>query len=466
MLNKNNSNKNKQKELIEVEKFIKNQKLKDFNDLQTELLNKQKSINENIKLIENSSTIKPNAQIEDLIEKNIKRDKIKEFKRELNLLEVRLLETDKQIKKLTTFDIDNATKKLHIKEFLENVEKDKSSTIGKFKKWEQEREERIKHFSEYKQKLEVKIKEENQQKEDELKNKRENFHSTQLEKQKERTQKFKDEASKILEESNNKPEEKGSYFHEKYKKKFLKEMQKLEDDFKSRLEAEKLKRKNLMRSVTKEELDEFQRDYIQKKNDKISELKNTHKAEEEKLNTYSPNAYQEGETYKKIIEEEKEIKETLKKLKDEKNYKILKTKNYAKEVKEIKLPKIDDLKKKELEDRKEKLSKNVSHKHMTRHHPYVVKFKKKMLVEKDDSKARSPSPNDLHRPLITDISKQKENSLSPTSRQEVKKKPIVVKKPLEKRPDYLIEIRQKRSLDEEKLNSMEGLATLSKIINC
>ena len=371
----------KTKELLEINEFIDNHKLKDYQDILKELNDKKKSFSETIKIIENTSSLKQIQNLkEDVIAKNIKRDKIKDLKKDISLLDVKIVATEIQIKKLTTNEPDAITKKLHLKEFIENVSSHKSNNLDKFRQWEAEREERLRNLTEFQERIEEKVKEEIQLKKDELEEKRKEFHNSQLEKQRERIEKAKEEAEKVMEESKSKPDDKSSYLHEKYKMKFEKDMVKLEEDFISRLSQEKKKRKILMRSINREELHEFQQQYLDKKAEKTSKLEQTRILEMEKLlNSNSQVAFQESEFYKKIVEEEKDLKEKDQHMKDERIYKSIKTKNYAKEIKENKLPKIDDHKKKELEDRVIKLlkiTKNTSHKHMKRHHPYIVKFKK------------------------------------------------------------------------------------------
>ena len=238
-----NKSKNvKTKELLEVEDFINHKKLKDYQDIVNELLNKKNSLSETIKIIENNSYLKQ-TQKENIIEKNITKDKTNELKYQIGLLDVKIQEAEKQIKKMNTEDLDIPTKKQHLKEFLENVGKDNYEHVQRFKRWEEEREERLKVLTENQQRAEEKVKEDQESKKRDLENKRIEFHDLQLEKDQERIAKAKKEADKVMEETNNKPDDKRNYLHEKLKIKFKRDMKKMEDDFKNRLSAERQKRK-------------------------------------------------------------------------------------------------------------------------------------------------------------------------------------------------------------------------------
>jgi len=457
-----NKSKNvKTKELLEVEDFINHKKLKDYQDIVNELLNKKNSLSETIKIIENNSYLKQ-TQKENIIEKNITKDKTNELKYQIGLLDVKIQEAEKQIKKMNTEDLDIPTKKQHLKEFLENVGKDNYEHVQRFKRWEEEREERLKVLTENQQRAEEKVKEDQESKKRDLENKRIEFHDLQLEKDQERIAKAKKEADKVMEETNNKPDDKRNYLHEKLKIKFKRDMKKMEDDFKNRLSAERQKRKTLMRSITRDELDDFQQKYLDKKFE--NEQNRTLKLDEIN-NTNSQIQFQESEFYRKIVEEEKDLKESVERIKDEKTYKILKIKNYSKIIKENKLPKIDDLKKKEIEDRLLKITKNISHKQIKRHHPYMVKFKKK-----DHSKDGKDANNSIGRSispinyLKTDISRNNLSRGNSPKDPNKRLKPVIKKTPLDKKPDYLLEIRTKKNLDEIKMKTIHSKnESLSKI---
>ena len=129
-------------------------------------------LDENLKKLENNvnplNTTNLNKSKHDLdtshdniVDKNIKKDKVKDIKKNREALEAKVTNIELQLKKLIEGESDfNTGKKIQVKLFLENIERDKSFDNDKYKKWDLEREERINHFTEMQRRNEERAKDE------------------------------------------------------------------------------------------------------------------------------------------------------------------------------------------------------------------------------------------------------------------------------------------------------------------
>ena len=161
----------------------------------------------------------------------------------------------------------------------------------------------------------------------------------------------KEKAIKAKDNFKNKLETK-QYNYERLEEEFRLKQQQMEDE-KLKLETiERLKRKNNLRPIRREDLDEFQKTYLEKRQE-LSMQKDKERIlkTEELFNINSKMLKPDNDTYKKIVQDEKNLIENEEKKKVEKIYKSLKIKNFSKVVKDNLLPKIDEYKKKEIKDR-------------------------------------------------------------------------------------------------------------------
>ncbi len=359
-----------------------------------------------------------------------------------------------QIKNLISGENDfHGAKKLQIKQFLENFERDKSNEKEKYKKWEVERDQRFNHFSEAQKKYEDKRKEEVNKQKEEVENKKKEEHKHYFEKMVAKNQENKEKAMKNREIFKNNKILSKHYKYEILEEQFRLKQQKLEEE-KFKIETlNKLKRKNELRPIRKEQLDEFERDYLERKQEMSLQKEKERLLKQDELFYFNSNYNKpESEFYKKVLKEEKENKDIEERKKVEKIYINYKVRNFSKVVNDNLLPKIDDAKRKEIEDR---INKNkIPHQHYKRKNYYNVVLLKKSL-NKEDLK------EDLLRPQTTNIDEGDPNDNiqyyetqqrdRPCSGMEPKKlKPVEIRKPLDKQPDYLIEMRLKKSLEQKR----------------
>ena len=230
-----------------------------------------------------------------------------------------------------------------------------------------------------------------------------------------------------------------------------------------------MKKKNMLKPIPKEELDEFTKKYTEEQKMREYERERKKLSDKEELmarNEQLPKS--DTYAYQKIIEEEKNRKDAKEKEKLDKIYKNMKIKQFSKVVHSEMLPQIDLEKKKELQERIKKMkARPEKHKKTKRNRiimrkrdptkPSKYKWKLKLdismdrLENKNKSKSRvsprlnyssisSHIRNSLNDDLITD--EDKKNLLNKSRSKSAEKR-----KPLEKAPDYLTEMRIKKNID-------------------
>ena len=124
---------------IDIEEAIKRQKLKELEESKANLQKKITKLDENLKILDstvgldgNNSLVNPSDQVEE----NIKKSQLKEIKNTKEVLTQKLEGIEEQVQKLMASEEQMAQlKKLNIKQFLDNFEKDKTIAEQKAQKY-------------------------------------------------------------------------------------------------------------------------------------------------------------------------------------------------------------------------------------------------------------------------------------------------------------------------------------------
>ena len=136
--------------LSDIEESIKIQKIKDLTERKQDLKKKIDKIDEEIKTIEynsreNSFYGNPSSQI---VDENIRKAQMKEFKETKEILLQKLTGINEQVQKLMINEEEiSKMKKVNIKQFLDNFEKDKEIIEQRAKKYEEEKKLRDQKIS-------------------------------------------------------------------------------------------------------------------------------------------------------------------------------------------------------------------------------------------------------------------------------------------------------------------------------
>ena len=432
------------------ENLMKIQKINELNQRKKNIEKQINKIDENMKIIKDEKIFyqpnKLNIPIS-IVEQNIKNDQIKENKHIKELLIAKLNTINEQVNKLMENEQElNQNKKLNVKEFLENFEKDKLKAEEKARKYSEEkkiREQKI--LNNIMKENEKREKEyDNMQNEEKEKKKKEleKIRMKELERIRERKRENKEKLDHIREHANDKAENENKYLFKvlenQYKKKVEQEIKK-----------EILKKREKMRegTVSREEIIEFD------KKQKELELKRIVEMEEEKKKlkeqwkqTKEILPKFESSMMQKLKEEENQKKEMKELEENKKKSKIKEIKNYSQTVQKLFLPKINENVKKEREERIKNL--NVKNN--------IKKIQRKknngriLLVKPDPNK---PKKYGWKLKLELENKDEQNNSLynhkneNPNLRSKSAHKKI---KPLEKMPDYLTEMRLEKVKNEER----------------
>ena len=259
--------KNKSEESLFISKDIveEKQKLHSLKELQNRevlLKNKLNKLEQTENLINNKSSALIDNKDKSLIEDNIKKQQLKEIKMKKEELNDRINEINYQINKML-FEENVNNKKVRIKKFLDNFEKDKEIIIERAKKYERETKERDAKRKNDADKIANKVKEQLIKKEEEDKKKREEilkkFRDDQLKADSIKAEKQKKIFDKYKDFTNNKLKEKEKDYI------YFKNIEKCEKENENEIKAEKIKRKELMRSVRLEEIKKFNQELDEKK---------------------------------------------------------------------------------------------------------------------------------------------------------------------------------------------------------
>ncbi len=443
-----------------MEESIKNHRIKELKENRIKLEAKIKSLEENIKLIENNdlskldlnNSINANLSFKEIVDENIKRSKIKDIKNAKYLLEDKLNYLDTQIKELLNID-ENTTKKFDVKSYLENFEKDLKEAELREQKWKRDQIQRIKKFEDEQQRIQEKLKEKAEQEEIFYLQKKQEVYQKQLEKIKNKSNNIKDDMNKLNEK---KDEWKSNPIDEKqylfkivdvnYKKKEIEER----EEFKNKMVSELAKKKILFKPLEKGELEEYQKKFEEEKKKKNYEKEKERLLKKEELmkrNLELPKS--DTKIYEKIVEEEKKLRENREKEKLDRVYNAMKIKQFSKVVLKNMVPKLDEDKKQELQElikksiniRPEKLTKS-KHERIILKRPDPEKPKKynwELKLEDLDEKDKNKNIIKYQARSLSKINIDKDNLEENNEKNSVSRIKSSGKKvsALMKNPDYL-----------------------------
>ena len=417
------------------ESSIRIQKIKELNQSKKNL--EQKILILNNKINEMEEEANSNIKLDD-IEENIKKDKIKGNKQKKELLLSKLNGINEQVKRLVQNEEElTKSKKLNIKEFLENFEKDKEKSEELVKKLNEEKKIREqKMISSIKKSYDIKQKEYEQMKLDEEEKKKkelEKIRLKELEIIRERNRENKDKLNYIRQHANDKPANMSQYLFKALENKYNEKHQK-------EIQTEIIKKREKMKenSVSLEEIFDFE------KKQKELEIKRMIEIEEEKkklkeqwklnkdiLPKFESNMMQMIKEEEKKNKEKKEIEDAKKKLKQQE------IKNYTENINKLYLPKINPSMKKEREDRIKNLEIKNNIQHITK-----KKNNGRILLKKPDPN----KPSKYSWKLKLELDEQdKLNKNNKNNIQKKRAKSAQKHEPLEKLPDYLTEMRLKNT---------------------
>jgi hypothetical protein len=406
--------KNKQVGLIFEEK-IKIQNIQGFLENKQKHLIKIKEIEETIKLLElndnsiNISRMELNNSLnnnglgsrKDIIEENLKKNKIKSLKKEINILEEKIKFIDLEI--ISTQKIEEEKKrKFDMKNFLENFEKDKKEVEEKELIWKRDHMIRIKKFELEQERMKEKLREKLENEDLENNQKKQDKYLEQLEKLKAKTEAMR-ESIELLKErkqeskahqinsknltykiNEEKLKKKENEEKDQYKQKMIEELSKIHQ-FKKRLALEEIEKNKKLHD------DKFKaRKYEKQKEDLLK------KEELIKQNSQMPRG--ETKMYKKVSTEDKKIRIKKTQEKMDKVYTAMKVKQFSKIVLTSIIPKIDEEKRNELQElisksqyiRPSKLGKSSTH-------------SERVILKKPDPESRKKYKWDLKLDPIDEI---------------------------------------------------------------
>ena len=423
------------------ESSIRIQKIKELNQSKKSIENKINKLNNKINILEEEkpSIISgmdldyPNAKIEE----NIKKDKIKDNKQTKELLLAKLNGINEQVQRLVENEEElTKNKKLNVKEFLENFDRDKEKSEELVKKLQEDKRLREqKMMNSIKKSYDMKQKELDQMKLDEEEKKKKELEKIRLkeleiihERQKENNNKY----SYIKQYANEKPANMSQYLFKALENQYNERQ-------KNEIQTEILKKREKMKenSVSLEEIFDFE------KKQKELEMKRMLEMEEEKkklkeqwkqtkdiLPKFESNMMQMIKEEEKKNKEKKELDEAKKKLKQQE------IKNYSESVNKLFLPKINPSMKKEREERIKNLEIKNNIQHITK-----KKNNGRILLKKPDP--NKPSKYSWKLKLEPD----EQEKINKTKNQIQLKRARSAQKhePLEKLPDYLTEMRLKKT---------------------
>ena len=422
------------------ESSIRMQKIKELNQSKKKLEKQINQISTKINMMEEENTTAILGDIEypnSIIEENIKKDKIKDNKQTKELLLAKLNGINEQVQRLVQSEEDlNKNKKLNVKEFLENFDKDKEKSEELVKKLTEDKKIREqKMMNSIKKSYDLKQKEYEQMKLDEEEKKKkelEKIRLKELEIIRERNKENKDKLSFIKLHANDKPMNMSQYLFKALENKYN---EKQENEIKTEIlkKREKIKEN----SVSLEEIFDFE------KKQKELEVKRMLEMEEEKkklreqwkqtkdiLPKFESNMMQMIKEEEKKNKEKKELEEAKKKLKQQE------IKNYSESVNKLFLPKINPSMKKEREERIKNLDVKSNIQHITK-----KKNTGRIILKKPDPN----KPSKYSWKLKLELDEPEKTNKNKNQHQLKRAKSAQKHEPLDKLPDYLTEMRLKNT---------------------
>ena len=439
----NSKNQNNYETLIKIQKI--NKLNKDKKNIEKQI----NKIDENIKIIKDEKIFNQPNKLNipvSIIEQNIKNDQIKENKHIKELLISKLNGINEQVNKLMENEEElNQNKKINIKDFLDNFEKDKLKAEEQARKYSEEKRIREQKVLNSVMKLNEKREKEYDNLKNEEKEKKkkelEKIRMKELERIRERKRENKEKLDHIREHAKDKAENENKYLFKILENQYNK---KVEQEIKKEI----LKKREKIRegTVTREEIIEFD------KKQKELELKRIIEMEEEKKKlkeqwkqTKDILPKFESSLMQKLKEEESQIKQKKEFEENIKKTKIKEIKNYSQTVQKLFLPKINENVKKEREDRIKNL--NVKNN--------IKKIQRKknngriLLVKPDPNKPKKYG----WKLKLEPENKEEQSNINnhkienPNLRSKSANKKL---KPLKKLPDYLTEMRLEKIKNEDR----------------
>ena len=417
-----------------IEENIRHVKIKEIRESKENISNKIKSLQENIKLLENNDYTRLDLNISlgnsggrEIVDDNIRKSRIKEIKQKKDILENKLIYLDEQVQGLMREEeFNNGNKKFNLKQYLDNFEKDKRDAELREQKWKKDQEQRIKVFEENQKKISEKLKQkaDNESLVNSLR-KQENY-LKKLEGMKAKTKNMHDDIrnlNEMKEEWKKNPISEKQYLFKIAEEEFLRKEKEKKDEEKKKFENELYKIRENNKPIRMNSLNEFKKNYNEKRQNLLYEKEKERLLKKEEILQKNSNLPKgETTTHQKIVEEEKKLREQKEKEKMDKVYTKLKIQQFSKVIQTTMIPRIDDNKRKEIEEKiqsEHQRPKRIEYKSVGR-----VIFKKS---NKDKSVDKSNTID------ANNINSNNNN-----------KRSVEKKVPMEKRPDYLMEIRAKK----------------------
>ena len=434
--------------LSDIEESIKIQKIKDLTERKQDLKKKIDKIDEEIKTIEynsreNSFYGNPSSQI---VDENIRKAQMKEFKETKEILLQKLTGINEQVQKLMINEEEiSKMKKVNIKQFLDNFEKDKEIIEQRAKKYEEEKKLReqkmnssiIKANEKKEKEINIKKKKEEEEKKKSL----EQIRLKELERIQKRTKENLEKIQFIKEHVNDKPANENVYLFKVLETQFK---EKEENEIKNEIMKHKERIKENF--ITIEEINEFQKKQKENEIKRLAEVEEERKKLHEQWKKTKQNLPKfESSIMQKVKMEEEQLKEQKEMEEFKRKIKLKEIKNYSDAVTKLFLPKINENIKKEREDRiKHLLVKNNIQKHHTKKNQRIL------LVKPDPNKPKKYKW-DLK---LNSIEEKKEiNEIKKINNNKSRSKSANKHKPLEKAPDYLTEMRLQKGNNDRNINS-------------
>ena len=435
----------------DIEGTIKLQKIKDLTGRKQDLQKKIDKLNEDFKSIEfnnKENTILTNPQNQ--VDENIKKAQMKEIKETKEILLQKLNGINEQVQKLMIDEEQiSQMKKVNIKQFLDNFEKDKEIIEQRAKKYEEEKKLRdqkiISSLLKANEKKEKEIDIQKKEEEEKKKKSLEQIRLKELEIIQKRSKENLEKIQFIREHVNDKPANENEYLFKV-----------LENQYKEReeneIKKEIMKHKERMKEnfISKDEITQFQKKQKEKELKRLAEVEEERKKLHEQWKKTKENLPKfESSIMQKVKMEEAQLKEQKEMEEFKKKIKLKEVKNYSDAVTKLFLPKIDENVKKEREDRIKNLSvKNNIQKHHTKKNQRIL------LVKPDPNKPKKYKW-DLK------LTVEEKNNLNETNNQnriKSRSKSANKHKPMEKPPDYLTQMRLQKNnfIDDRNSNSSQS----------
>ena len=444
---KNNNSLNRNKS--DYETLIKIQKINELNQRRKSIEKQINKVDENMKVIKDEKIFNQANKVNIpymIIDQNIKKDKLKENKHIKELLLSKLNGINEQVNKLIENEKElKKNKKINIKEFLDNFEKDKIKFEEQARKYSEEKKQREQRILKTMLKEEKKEKEnedlvhkENEKKKKEL----EKIRLLELERLRERKREKKEKIDHIREHVNDKAENENKYLFKVLERKYN---EKVEQELKKEITKKREKMKE--GRITLNEIAEFDKKQKELEIKRLIEMEEEKKKLKEQWKQTKENLPKfESTLTQKLKEEENQKKEKIELEQYKKQSKIKEIKNYSQTVQKLFLPKINENIKKERENRIKNLR--------TKDNIQKIQRKKNsgriLLVKPDPNK-----PKKYPWKLKLEPDKRQENNNIQDSKNEnpiMRSKSADKKhKPLKKLPDYLTEMRLEK--DRERNNN-------------